>query len=72
MVLLVPYLFSGGAELAAPSRRPAAAHPAAPDPSADGAHVLAHAALSNVKGDLPDKVPILSSATREYLKNLGM
>ena len=72
MVLLVPYLF--------PEAQNWLLHVGGPLPLTLlrltlfwlTASVLAHAALSNVKGDLPDKVPILSSATREYLKNLGM
>jgi len=34
------------------------------------ASVLGYATLSNIKGEVPDKVPLLSHATREYLSML--
>ena len=70
MFLLLPYLF--------PEAQNWLLHVGGPQPLVFlrltlfwlTASVLTHAALSNARGELPDKVPVLSAATREYLNML--
>ena len=72
MILLLPFLF--------PEAQNWLLHVGGPQPLIFGrlcmfglcSSVLLYAALSNVRGELPDKVPLLSSVTKGYLDMSGL